>query len=140
VNRRAFLGRFAAGVVGACVVAKVPTALLPASVRRYAACEFLREHYNRWSHGKRKGPAALVVGRELYQAYESEITVCERFTDARDHGPVFVTLNFKAASVVAHPLTGLHGWDVMVLSREQWDVARTRLRAGKPLEWATNAA
>lgn len=143
MNRRGFLGALATGLVGACVATKIPTSLLPQPVRYRAACEFLLKHY----HAHTKGlaviggagwPNAILVGRELYEAYESELVAVEVFGGGEPDD--FYSLRFKAAHVVAHPLTGLHGWDVMILTRAQWDKARERIVAGKPLEWVRNAA
>ncbi len=35
MTRRGFLGRLATGLVGACAVAKIPTAWIPEPIRRY---------------------------------------------------------------------------------------------------------
>lgn len=80
MNRRGFLGLLARGAVGVCVVAKIPTALLPAQVRTRAACEFLRKAYNDFHGGRMdRMPREMYAGRELYDAYEGELAANERF-------------------------------------------------------------
>ena len=138
-TRRGFLGLLATGAVGACVAAKIPTSLLPAPVRARAACEFLREHYHAYCRGGAgRHPWAFLVGRELFEAYESELVAIEAFMEAA--APQIETLRFKGAAVASHSLTGLTGWDVMILTRDEWDRARARLIDGRPLEWRQNVA
>ena len=145
LSRRGFLGALATAAVGACVATKIPTSILPARVRTYAACEFLREKYNAWWMGRSGGytdfsaprPEMMLVGRELFQAYEGEIVALEAaFIDLRHRD--FDILKFKGAGVMTHELASLRGWDVMILDAEQWERARALLRAGKSLEWVRN--
>ena len=145
ISRRGFFGALATAAVGACLATKIPTSFLPQPVRYRAACEYLLKKYHAHTKGlgvsAEKWPKAILVGRELYEAYESELVPMERFGaySAADT-PYAETLAFKSAMVVAHPLTGLRGWDVMILSKAQWAKARARLDAGKSLEWVSNAA
>jgi len=100
-SRRGFLGLLATGAVGACVAAKIPTAFLPAKVRTRAACEFLRDAY--MAHYKSRGvyPREMRVGRELFEAFEGELVVHERFVEAwvDDGKPYRRGLAFKGARV-----------------------------------------
>lgn len=142
ISRRGFFGALATAAVGACVATKIPTAFLPQPVRSRAAVEYLLKHYRAHTEGaglSGEWPRAMLVGRELYEAYESEVVALEggRYQQDDAFGPSLV---FKGAIVLAHPLTGLRRWDVMILNREQWTKARTRIKAGKPLEWVRNAA
>jgi hypothetical protein len=74
VNRRAFLTRASVAVVGACVATKIPTAWLPAPVKRYAATEFLTRAYNAATKGRgwRWCPSDIYVGDDLFYAFLGE--------------------------------------------------------------------
>jgi len=97
LSRRTFLTRVAGGVVGACVVAQIPTSVLPITVRKYAALDYLRRHYNLYTQGLGKPPNMGFCGRELFDAYESELLPISRWTDNRtaEVGPT--RLAFKSA-------------------------------------------
>src|SRR5690349_17452462 len=87
LSRRGFVSVFSAGIVGACVASKIPTAWIPTRVKTYAACEFLRREY--WafcdSEVKRGIPALeahpkrAFIGLKLHDAYVSELTAVMRF-------------------------------------------------------------
>jgi hypothetical protein len=119
-SRRGFLGLLATGAVGACVAAKIPTALLPQPVRTRAACEFLRKAYNDacerariegWpTNGEwRWHPHEMYAGRELYEAFEGELIANERFVMANtdDRGE---SLMFKGARLFPEG----RGWTVRI--------------------------
>jgi hypothetical protein len=94
MNRRAFLQRVCGGLVATAVVTKIPTAWIPEKVQVYAACEFLRKAFNRHVAARVESgaeffdavPHHMTAGRELYEAYESELTPNMRFMsgDPRD--------------------------------------------------------
>ena len=142
LGRRGFFGALATAAVGACIATKIPTAFLPQPIRYRAACEYLSQRYHAYTKGLSfaagNWPRAMLVGRELYEAFESELVAIEAFTDAAT--PQIETLRFRGAVVVSHSLTGLTGWDVMILTRDEWDRARARLIDGRPLEWRQNVA
>jgi hypothetical protein len=142
MNRRGFLGALATGLVGACVATKVPTGWLPEPVRRTAAREYMRKAYNEYARGVvMNHPRAMLVGRELYEAYEGELVAMERFVwvDREAESAGLPTLAFKGAHVLAHPLTGLRGWEVLLLSQGEWQRAKADLGAGRPWQWARAA-
>lgn len=115
MNRREWLQRVCAGVVGAAVVTHVPTAWFPANVRTYAACEFLRREWLRFVDARRAQganqwealPGRMTAGRELFEAYESEVIVNWRFTSS-DAAPNTRTLMFKGTRLIEHGT----GWRV----------------------------
>lgn len=110
MNRRGFLGLLATGAVGACVAARIPTALLPASVRSRAASEYLSAFYHRFSraHG---APKSIYVGSDLWEAFIGELVVHQRFVTVHSTkgAPERDWLAFKSARVYRHG----KGWDVM---------------------------
>ncbi len=143
LNRRAFFGALATAAVGACVAVKLPTSFLPTVVRRYAACDYLTHKFNEASRGGvRNCPKGILVGRELFDAYEQDIAAIQASRDE----PVWCdqewpdALMFKAASLTYYDLAGLHNWDVLMLNTEQWARAKEAMRQRQPLAWATNSA
>lgn len=80
-TRRGFFGALATATVGACIASRIPTAWLPQPVKTRAACEFLRKAYNDYARGSGAsgGPREMYAGRELYEAYESELIASQRF-------------------------------------------------------------
>jgi hypothetical protein len=130
VNRRAFLTRASVAVVGACAATKIPTAWLPAPVRRYAALEFLTRVYNDAAKGRGHihAPKDLYVGSDLFQAIESELMVIERHVDK----PLIAippALKFKGATVWR---SSTPGWYVMVPLPDGGELRREA-------EWRRNA-
>lgn len=96
-TRRGFLTGLATGAVGACVAVRVPTGWLPAPVRREAARDYLRRAYNEFTHGKAGAfPRRMTAGRELYDAYASELLAVERST-VIPVNPEVPHLKFKGA-------------------------------------------
>lgn len=73
INRRGFLGVLATGLVGTCVAAKIPTAWVPAPLRRHAAITFLRTQFNAWCAQHHRVPDELWLGPQLYAAYRTEV-------------------------------------------------------------------
>lgn len=115
MNRRAFLGRLSAGVVGTCVAANLPTAWLPASVRSAAAREFLRREYNAWVGRYGVHPSLIVADTRLYEAYESELVAIERFSVGR--GPRRGALIFKGTPIVPSRIR-TDAWSVTMVAGE----------------------
>jgi hypothetical protein len=117
MDRRSFLRKLGYGAVATLAVAHVPAAVVKsiglAEPARHYAYETLRNVYV--SHAKahpgiNNAPRRIHVGRELYEAYESELTVCYRFSDASESIPE--SLKFKGASVI--PVG--RGWRAEVVS------------------------
>jgi len=81
MNRREFVGKLCAGVVGACVVAKVPLKWVPAGVKRNAAQDFMTRSYNAYikGSGSKHQPDYLVASDSLFEAYEGELECFQRF-------------------------------------------------------------
>jgi hypothetical protein len=113
MNRRDFLTRFGIGVGAALVLAKLPesaiTGLTTGQAAQRCAMEFMRHRWNAITKGKssKEIPRAFVIGQELYDAFQSELTPCERFIP-EDIGPRFgpPVLVFKSSYIVAKG----HGW------------------------------
>ena len=117
-SRRGFLGAISAAVVGACVATTIPTAWLPLPVQRWAACEYLQRHLLEWYsiYGLTILPGGLLVGRELFEAYEEEcLTNMPQllFTMSRYPG----SLVFKGCPILPYTF---RGWHVQILSRAEW--------------------
>ena len=111
LSRRGFLGILATGAVGACVLAKLPSGLLPLPIRRRAACEFLREAYMTAARAGHT-PEVMYAGRELYEAYEQEIPLHWRFTSTGTNDRFGVeNLRFKGAVLCPEG----RGWTVRVV-------------------------
>lgn len=117
MNRRAFLQRFGVGVVGALALAHVPAAVVKAvglqePARRYA-CEYLRKIYNSHAAGDhRKHPRVMHAGRDLFEAFESEITACERFVSNDREFAGTRHLAFKGAKLICSGT----GWRAEVIA------------------------
>lgn len=103
MNRRSFLTRLSTGLVGACVTAHLPLAILPAKVKSTAALEYLRKLYNDYSKGSAHAPKMIYASRALYDAAKSELIVNQRRYNG---GGYFVnarypeSLMFKGATLV----------------------------------------
>lgn len=116
LNRRAFLGRAAAVIVGLTVASKVPTAWLPSPVQRYAAIEYLRRAYYDAIRGKRleEFPREIRVASWLYDAYESELVPLQRFSSDSWHPSACEpTLLFKG--LLVRKDKQLRGWDYAIV-------------------------
>ena len=109
MNRRVFLRRFAAGVVGAAVLAHIPASVIKAAPRlaepaRLWACERLRTAYFDYvkAHGggMKSLPAGFRVGRQFFELYEGELTVNMRFINKLQAGGTNA-LMFKGVPVMA---------------------------------------
>jgi hypothetical protein len=110
LNRRSFLKRFGIGVTAALALASLPASAVehlsePEAAKRIA-CEYLRKVYNEWAkaHGN-KGPSRMECGVELFEAFEGELIVNQRFTVEGQHDGTRY-LAFKGSKLSA---TG-HGW------------------------------
>ena len=87
ISRRTFLTALSTAAVSACVATQIPTGWLPVASRRLAACEVLRRVFHDYSmHSLNRVPARMYAGRELFEAYESELMKNQRFAwcDAPD--------------------------------------------------------
>lgn len=114
MNRRAFITRLASATVGVAAVLHVPASVLaptPAAARfiRDGAIERLRAAYLAYQRKHGDWPDVIVVGRELYEAYEGELVACQRFMSTQfGHR----SLMFKGAAV----LEGGAGWAIESMS------------------------
>lgn len=113
MNRRAFLTRVVKGAAAAAVLAHVPVEWVPraAGLQDCVALSYLRERFNQYMQGKfalgvsldHACPDRIVVGRDLYEAAEKEMTDnclhLRVFTDAqaREGSPKQPTMMFKGA-------------------------------------------
>lgn len=116
LTRRGFIGLLSTGLVGACVVTKVPTGWIPEPIRKRVACDYLRREFNAWVGAHKDFPGGLIAGRELYEAFEGELIRNERFTLASARGDGEPSLVFKGRRLKARG----RGWTVRVLSRHEW--------------------
>lgn len=88
MNRRRFVQLFAGGIIGTAAALHLPgTLVAKTDLGRRSACELLRrawlDHYER-THTQ---PVAMLVGRDLYDAFGEELIVNERYVSrlpARD--------------------------------------------------------
>jgi len=125
MNRRAFLGRVGVGLVGACLATKVSSAWLPAPVKSWAACEFLRREVNNWfaRYGIDHPPKVIVADAALYDAFRSELTANQRFTA----GPRFREnegcLVFKGIPVRRSAMASDTGWRAVLVAGEREEAA-----------------
>ncbi len=103
MNRRSFLSILATGLVGTCVAAKVPTGWIPAPIRRYAACEFMRVHFNQFCQVYHRPPDTLYLGTKLFEAFESELLLAMRWTPATYDSQRSLCLRFKGVPAVRDP-------------------------------------
>lgn len=111
LSRRGFLGLLSTGVVGTCVVAKLPTSWIPAPIRRYAALEFMRQQFNAWMQQQATNrdelPDEIVLGTDLYDAFEAECRCNRRILYRERIGPAdfdtVTELMFKGVPVRDEP-------------------------------------
>jgi hypothetical protein len=108
MTRRWFLGVLSTGLVGACVVAKVPTAWLPTPIQRSAAIEYLRTAWFAFYDVHRRMPQTMEVGRELFEAYADDLmhNVRTCFGSIEPSGEI--ALRFKSARVLERG----RGWSI----------------------------
>lgn len=108
LNRRSFLTRLAGGLVGACVLAKVPLEWVPTGVKKYAATEYLTKAW--LAHTKGTGvryyPVNMLAGSDLFDAFESEVQVCQRFVNEDTQRAGWHNLAFKSAILRRSPKRG----------------------------------
>lgn len=119
LTRRGFLGALATGAVGLCVAAKAPTGWLPAAARESVACEYMRKRYHAWVKGRAgfAAPYAMVVTRDLYEAFQGELVSNLRFRSVESsHLPPH--LMFKGARVF--PKRDGAGWRIVFYTREEF--------------------
>lgn len=103
LNRRTFLTRVSTGFVAACVLVKIPTSVLHASIQKSAALEYLRQAYNAHRTQTGQHPSYGVCGQGLWDAYLTELTPITRWTDdpeTTSYG--YVHLMFKGSSLLRH--------------------------------------
>lgn len=108
-NRRGFLGT----LLSACVAVNLPTTWFPAEVRQKGAQTWLLAIFNLACKGKKLSevPQNWYISKDLYEAYESELTPIFRFTNNEAHVDREPTLLFK--SVRLHrSKSNESGWNV----------------------------
>lgn len=118
MNRRQFFTRVSTAAVGVCVASKIPTTWLPAPIRHAAATEYLRAAWLEASNGQSGWmPREMYAGRELYDAFNSELIELGRYN-------IFIGfgynggLKFKTATVLSE---GESGWYVRIPSKQEWE-------------------
>ena len=137
IERRGFFGVVASALVGACIATKIPTGIIPPPIRKHAAIDYLAREYNRFTKGKLgNAPAAALVGRKLFEAFDDEISAIAFNGD----GDLIDSLKFKSATLLHYEGAGLNPWDVWFLRDDQWKIVKSLIMVGKPLEWAMNSA
>ena len=108
LDRREFLQRCCAGVVGSALLAHVPTAWIPAPIRAYAARQYLDRAWRQWIRQPDHWTTAIMyAGRELFDAYERELPAEWRWTDPTYPG----SLLFRGMPLIREG----EGWTVMIV-------------------------
>jgi hypothetical protein len=82
MKRRRFLQLLAGGVVGTAAALHAPGWVLSSTAPgRKLACEYLRTQYLAFVQLHHKAPYRIVVGKDLYDAFEGELVANERFIE-----------------------------------------------------------
>lgn len=111
ITRRTFLSRVAGGVIATAVVAQLPLQFIPESVRRLGAADYLLKEYNRVYRGCKFSegvPRYAECGRELFDAYEAEISSYSQWCDTEYLRQGQRNLIFKSVALI--PV--IDGWRV----------------------------
>jgi hypothetical protein len=114
MNRRTFLRRFTTGVVATAALAHIPASVvkmvgLDEAAERYAL-KHLTKLYNDHYKAHKRVPREFEVGKEFFEAMESEIVANMRFSASDEFARR--NLAFKTAKVVA----GGNGWYARVVA------------------------
>lgn len=120
MNRRFFITRVTQGVAAAVVLAHVPIQWVPniGGVKKGVALDYLRKAYNEWCAGKGgRHPYVIIVGRDLYEAAESEMICNSRIIEG---GGLFIKNGFEHHGGLAFKDAALTyrgpGWHIVSIS------------------------
>lgn len=118
MQRRSFLSFLGRATVATAAVLTVPTSALKAvgltePARNYAVEALYRLYRSTPRAWEMSSTHVILVGRDFYDAYESELTPCLRFTERDANKP---TLAFKGFRVVKDDR---RGWRAAFVPRAQ---------------------